>query len=243
MEYGSGLSRSYETIGGSDMNLLYEDKDILVVEKPAGIPVETSRIGSKDMVSLLRNHLAETVKNHQDGIPYLGMIHRLDQPVQGVMIFAKNQKAAASLSKEIAQNEMKKTYLAVVEGKAKEAETLTDFLLKDGRTNTSRKVPKGTKGAKEARLSYECLKILETPDPGQPVLSLVRIHLFTGRHHQIRVQMASAGLPLYGDRKYNPVSAGPTLALCAFELTFRHPSTRKSMTFSCQPAGEIFRRF
>lgn len=80
MEYGSGLSRSYETIGGSDMNLLYEDKDILVVEKPAGIPVETSRIGSKDMVSLLRNHLAETVKNPQDGIPYLGMIHRLDQP-------------------------------------------------------------------------------------------------------------------------------------------------------------------
>ena len=91
------------------MNLLYEDKDILVVEKPAGIPVETSRIGSKDMVSLLRNHLTETVKNPQDGIPYLGMIHRLDQPVQGVMVFAKNQKAAASLSKEIAQNEMKKT--------------------------------------------------------------------------------------------------------------------------------------
>ena len=144
------------------MNILYEDKDILVVEKPAGIPVETSRIGSKDMVSLLKNHLAET-GGKPGGIPYLGMIHRLDQPVQGVMVFAKNQKAAASLSKEIAQNEMKKTYLAVVEGAAKEEESLIDYLLKDGRTNTSKKVPKGTKGAKESRLSYECLKTLEDP--------------------------------------------------------------------------------
>ena len=226
--------------------LLYEDKDILVVEKPAGIPVETSRIGSKDMVSLLRNHLTETVKNPQDGIPYLGMIHRLDQPVQGVMVFAKNQKAAASLSKEIAQNEMKKTYLAVVEGKAKEAETLTDFLLKDGRTNTSRKVPKGTKGAKEARLSYECLKILETPDPGQPVLSLVRIHLFTGRHHQIRVQFSGHGTPLYGDDKYGEKTAPgqpDLLALCAFRLSFPHPVTGKRMEFEMEPSGGAFEWF
>lgn len=224
------------------MNILYEDKDILVVEKPAGIPVETSRIGSKDMVSLLKNHLAET-GGKPGGIPYLGMIHRLDQPVQGVMVFAKNQKAAASLSKEIAQNEMKKTYLAVVEGTAKEEESLTDYLLKDGRTNTSKKVPKGTKGAKESRLSYECLKTLEDPALAALPLSLVRIHLFTGRHHQIRVQMADVGLPLYGDQKYNPASKGSTLALCAFELTFRHPATGKSMTFSCKPTGEIFGKF
>ena len=224
------------------MNILYEDKDILVVEKPAGIPVETSRIGSKDMVSLLNNHLAET-GGKPGGIPYLGMIHRLDQPVQGVMVFAKNQKAAASLSKEIAQNEMKKTYLAVVEGTAKEEESLTDYLLKDGRTNTSKKVPKGTKGAKESRLSYECLKTLEDPALAALPLSLVRIHLFTGRHHQIRVQMADVGLPLYGDRKYNPASKGSSLALCAFELTFRHPATGKSMTFSCKPTGEIFGKF
>ena len=213
-----------------------------VVEKPAGIPVETSRIGSKDMVSLLKNHLAET-GGKPGGIPYLGMIHRLDQPVQGVMVFAKNQKAAASLSKEIAQNEMKKTYLAVVEGTAKEEESLTDYLLKDGRTNTSKKVPKGTKGAKESRLSYECLKTLEDPALAALPLSLVRIHLFTGRHHQIRVQMADVGLPLYGDRKYNPASKGSSLALCAFELTFRHPATGKSMTFSCKPTGEIFGKF
>ena len=209
------------------MNILYEDKDILVVEKPAGIPVETSRIGSKDMVSLLKNHLAETG----------------GKPGQGVMVFAKNQKAAASLSKEIAQNEMKKTYLAVVEGTAKEEESLIDYLLKDGRTNTSKKVPKGTKGAKESRLSYECLKTLEDPALAALPLSLVRIHLFTGRHHQIRVQMADVGLPLYGDRKYNPASKGSTLALCAFELTFRHPATGKSMTFSCKPTGEIFGKF
>lgn len=224
------------------MNILYEDKDILVVEKPAGIPVETSRIGTKDMVSFLRNHLAETSPK-PGGVPYLGMIHRLDQPVQGVMVFAKNQKAAAALSKEIAQNEMKKTYLAVVEGKAKEQEALTDYLLKDGRTNTSRKVSKGTKGAREARLSYECLKTLEDPALAASPLSLIRIHLFTGRHHQIRVQMAGAGLPLYGDQKYNPASKGSTLALCAFELTFCHPATGKSMTFSCEPSGDVFGRF
>ena len=176
------------------MNILYEDKDILVVEKPAGIPVETSRIGSKDMVSLLKNHLAET------------------HPVGSVLFHVPE-------------------------------ESLTDYLLKDGRTNTSKKVPKGTKGAKESRLSYECLKTLEDPALAALPLSLVRIHLFTGRHHQIRVQMADVGLPLYGDRKYNPASKGSTLALCAFELTFRHPATGKSMTFSCKPTGEIFGKF
>ena len=223
------------------MNILYEDKDILVVEKPAGIPVETSRIGSKDMVSLLKIIWRKRVESPA-AFPYLGMIHRLDQPVQGVMVFAKIRRATF-LSKEIAQNEMKKTYLAVVEGTAKEEESLTDYLLKDGRTNTSKKVPKGTKGAKESRLSYECLKTLEDPALAALPLSLVRIHLFTGRHHQIRVQMADVGLPLYGDRKYNPASKGSTLALCAFELTFRHPATGKSMTFSCKPTGEIFGKF
>ena len=225
------------------MNILYEDKDILVVEKPAGIPVETSRIGSKDMVSLLKNHLAET-GGKPGGIPYLGMIHRLDQPVQGVMVFAKNQKAAASLSKEIAQNEMKKTYLAVVEGTAKEEESLTDYLLKDGRTNTSKKVPKGTKGAKESRLSYECLKTLEDPALAALPLSLVRIHLFTGRHHHIRVQMADVWPPPLRRPKiqsrFQRVHSGP---LCLRAHLSEHPATGKSMTFSCKPTGEIFGKF
>ena len=149
------------------MNILYEDKDILVVEKPAGIPVETSRIGSKDMVSLLKNHLAET-GGKPGGILYLGMIHRLDQPVQGVMVFAKNQKAAASLSKEIAQNEMKKTYLAVVEGTAKEEESLTDYLLKDGRTNTSKKVPKGTKDVYKRQA---CVFVKTEPIPLESIMT------------------------------------------------------------------------
>ena len=211
------------------MNILYEDKDILVVEKPAGIPVETSRIGSKDMVSLLKNHLAET-GGKPGGIPYLGMIHRLDQPVQGVMVFAKNQKAAASLSKEIAQNEMKKTYLAVVEGTAKEEESLTDYLLKDGRTNTSRICSKNTPGAKKAVLSYEILETSEVTG-----LSVVQIHLGTGRHHQIRVQMAGAGAPLWGDNKYNPEFVNKRgyfpIALRAFRLSFCHPTTGKRMEF------------
>lgn len=214
------------------MNILYEDNDLIVVEKPAGVPVETSRIGLADMVSLLRNHLAVPGGK----VPYLGMVHRLDQPVQGVMVFARNQKAAGNLSAQIAKGEMEKTYLAVVNGQAREQASLTDYLLKDGRTNTSRIVPKGTKGAKEARLSYERMANTET-------LSLVRIHLFTGRHHQIRVQMAGAGLPLYGDQKYNPNPVGTSVALCAYQLTFRHPSTGKKLTFSCTPAQEIFQIF
>lgn len=244
------------------MNILFEDKDLLVTEKPAGIPVETKRIGLADMVSLLKNHLA--AENGKP--PYLGLIHRLDQPVQGVMVFAKNPKAAAHLSAQMSKGEMNKTYLAVVIGKAKEKDALCDFLLKDGRANTSRIVPPGTKGAKEARLEYERLAVCNyscfcrhsnsdrnsslrehttgvLPSPPSIPLSLVRIHLFTGRHHQIRVQMAHAGFPLYGDQRYNPSPIGSTIALCACELTFRHPATGKKMTFSITPAGEIYHIF
>lgn len=220
------------------MNILFEDKEIIVVEKPAGIPVETRRIGQKDLMSLLKNHLAEKQPGRP---PYLGMIHRLDQPVQGVMVFAKTPSAAKELSAQIANGSMQKTYRAVVTGILPECGELTDHLLKDGRTNTSRIVPKGTKDAKLSRLTYQHLG--HQPEKG---LSLAEIHLLTGRHHQIRVQMAGAGFPLYGDQKYNPSSphkSGENVALCAFQLTFRHPATKKTMSFSCTPAGEIFKIF
>ena len=178
------------------MNILYEDSDLLVVEKPAGIPVESRKIGVPDMNSLLKNYLASQSLNHP---PYLGMIHRLDQPVQGVMAFAKTPRAAKTLSLDLANGSMTKHYLAVVTGIPPEEGELTDFLRKDGRTNTSAIVPKGTPGAKLARLTYRRISVLPSES-----LSLVQIHLLTGRHHQIRVQMAGAGFPLYGDRKYNP---------------------------------------
>ena len=224
--------------------ILYEDDQILVCHKPAGVPVQTKKIGTQDMESILKNYLFIHSSHHAGHKPpYLAVIHRLDQPVSGILVFARTPAAAKNLNQQLQNDQFEKYYQAVVCGALPDSGTLTDYLVKDGRTNTSKKVPKGTKGAKESRLSYECLKTLEDPALAALPLSLVRIHLFTGRHHQIRVQMADVGLPLYGDRKYNPASKGSTLALCAFELTFRHPATGKSMTFSCKPTGEIFGKF
>ena len=208
--------------------ILYEDDQILVCHKPAGVPVQTKKIGTQDMESILKNYLFIHSSHHAGHKPpYLAVIHRLDQPVSGILVFARTPAAAKNLNQQLQNDQFEKYYQAVVCGALPDSGTLTDYLVKDGRTNTSKKVPKGTKGAKESRLSYECLKTLEDPALAALPLSLVRIHLFTGRHHQIRVQMADVGLPLYGDRKYNPASKGSTLALCAFELTFRHPATGK----------------
>ena len=220
------------------MNILYEDKEIIVVEKPAGIASESKRLGSQDMVSLLKNYLAP---KNPGKPPYLGLIHRLDQPVQGVMVFAKTPAAAKSLSAQIANGTMNKIYRAVVMGKLQEKGELTDYLVKDGRTNTSAVAAKGTPDAKLSQLNFQSLGYAADAN-----LSLAEIQLLTGRHHQIRVQMSHAGFPLYGDQKYNPASPhnpGEHVALCAYRLTFTHPSTKKKLTFSCTPAGKIFEIF
>lgn len=220
------------------MNILFEDKDILVVEKPAGIASESKKLGTPDMVSLLKNYLAS---KNPGKPPYLALVHRLDQPVQGVMVFAKTPAAAKNLSTQLNNDSMQKVYRAVVTGKLPENGELTDHLLKDGRTNTSRVVPKGTPESKEARLTYRSLGY-----SAEQNLSLAEIQLLTGRHHQIRVQFSHAGFPLCGDQKYNPdapVIRGENVALCAFRLTFLHPVTKKKLTFSCTPAGKAFEKF
>lgn len=198
--------------------ILYEDKEILVCRKAAGIAVQSARLGEKDLVSILNNHLAEQAKlcgtsrngakkkaAGGTGFEPIRVVHRLDQPVEGVLVFAKTKKAAAGLSKQVTDGTMKKTYQAVccvtekgrkwMEDSA-EWNTLTDYLVKDARTNTSSVTEKGRKEAKEARLSFRI--VVRCRD-----LALAEIVLDTGRHHQIRVQMAHAGLPLYGDVKYN----------------------------------------
>lgn len=215
--------------------ILYEDKDIIVCHKPAGIAVQNARIGSMDMESALKNYLAQ---KNPGRMPYLGIIHRLDQPVEGVLVFAKNQKAAAELSRQMAKGEMKKTYLAVTEGASKkETGTLEDWLKKDGRTNTSAVVKPGTKDAKKAILHYK----VKAKKDGK---TLLEIHLETGRHHQIRVQMAHAGMPLLGDRKYNSQEETKIpLALCSAGLTLCHPVTKKKMEFTTTPSGEGFADF
>ena len=250
--------------------ILYEDKDIIVCRKPAGIAVQNARIGAMDMESSLKNYLAAAGNGRQ--IPYLAVVHRLDQPVEGVLVFAKNPKAAKNLSAQITAGKMEKIYLAVTfgspdeyeknetarkneadskedvagGGKQHEPKILEDYLRKDGKTNTSSVVSPGTPGAKKARLSYEVLDGTTDKISGKKKW-LLRIHLDTGRHHQIRVQMAHAGMPLAGDRKYGAesgvtIGAG-NLALCAASLTFTHPGTGKVMKFQTTPQSPAFDGF
>lgn len=220
------------------MNILYEDAWMLVCEKEANVPVQSSRVGVRDMVSILKNYRKETEGMRRE--PYLGVVHRLDQPVQGLIVFAKTREAAAKLSAQARGDGMKKEYLAVACGQCREKEgVLVDYLVKDGRTNTSRIGKAGEPGAKEARLDYRIIR-------EEGGYALVSICLHTGRHHQIRVQMAHAGMPLAGDRKYQPQvswSPGEYLALCACRLTLRHPATGRRMTFRAEPKGVFFEKF
>lgn len=215
--------------------ILYEDKAILVCRKPAGIAVQNAKVGSMDLESLLKNYIAQ---KNPGQIPYVGVIHRLDQPVEGILVFALDKKAAAGLNRQMTGGQIAKTYLAAVSGKCKVKQgTLEDWMKKDSKTNTSAVVSQGTQGAKKARLSYEVLE-------EQEERSLVKIHLETGRHHQIRVQMSHAGMPLLGDRKYNPEEKfDGQLALCSAELAFQHPVTGKKMKFSIKPEGKGFEIF
>ena len=225
-----------------NIGILYEDPYILVCRKPAGVPVQSANSRVKDMVSILKLYLLE--ESGKPGEPYLGVVHRLDQPVQGVIVFAKTDRKGSG--------QVVKRYCAVVRRNAdvyKETETaaeyqeLTDYLQRDRRTNTSYIVPKGTKGAKESKLRYAILE--ETED-----LSLVDIELLTGRHHQIRVQLSGAGMPIAGDKKYDEKSAKTTgtreketPALCAYSLSFQHPKTGKQMDFTVLPEGGAFEKF
>ena len=228
--------------------ILYEDKDIIVCHKPAGIATQTARVGQADMASEITNYLKAARPDSKKPI-YVRVIHRLDQPAEGILVLAKNKTAAAALSKQAAGERMEKEYLAVVCGKdMPQLGELTDYLVKDGRTNTSRVVPPEVKDAKKAVLEYEILekKLLEEDDPCQ--LALVKIRLHTGRHHQIRVQMANAEMPLLGDYKYaDDVTLAMTkrlgikdIALCASRLVFDHPKTGKRMQFQITPEGAAF---
>ncbi len=233
--------------------IVYEDKDIIVCHKMAGIPVQTGKVGAIDLVSELKNYLMKSQSSKVIKEPYLGIVHRLDQPVEGVILFAKNQKAAGVLSKQLTTGIMNKCYYAVaagVPGDGEEQGILTDYLIKDNKTNSS-KVVTGkeiTKDAKESKLEYALIKKVII---GDKAYALYDIHLLTGRHHQIRVQMANAKKPLLGDRKYgndfsNTLSTElsvKNVALCAYKLEFTHPSTNKKTEFKIKPEGKIFGQF
>ena len=201
------------------INIIYEDNHLLVVEKPINVPVQKDNSNDLDLLTMLKQYLKE--KYNKPGNVYLGLVHRLDRPVGGIMVFAKTSKAASRLSEQIRNGTFKKKYLAIVCGKVKDEDTLEDYLLKNTKTNTVKVDKKG----KKSILKYKILDYKEG-------LSLVEIELITGRSHQIRVQFSSRGYPLYGDQRYNKDSkVGEQIALFSNYITFEHPIKKEKINF------------
>ncbi len=201
--------------------ILYEDNHLLFVEKPVNIPVQEDRSKDQDLLNLLKEDLK--IRYQKPGNVYLGMVHRLDRPVGGAMVFSKTSKAASRLSDAIRRQAVEKKYLAVVRGKPKKKYgLLKDYLVKDKRENKVYTAHPENKNAKEAKLEYEVIGSKEN-------LSLLSIKLHTGRPHQIRVQLSSRDLPLYGDQKYGEKvnQTGEQIALWSETLVIEHPTKKR----------------
>lgn len=211
------------------LEVLFEDNHIIVVKKEPNIPSQADKTEDLDMLTIIKAYLKE--KYNKPGNVYLGLVHRLDRPVGGVMVFAKTSKSASRLSDQIREKVFKKKYLAVVDGQFENKKgVMEDYLYKDERNNMSRVVNKDKKNAKFSKLDYEVLAYNEVKN-----LSLVKVNLHTGRHHQIRVQLANSGHSIFGDQKYGTRGKNKQISLWAYELTIKHPITKEEMTFRCLP--------
>lgn len=223
------------------LNILHEDDSIIVCVKPYGVPSQSDKTNSEDMISMLKLRIYERENRSEE--PYLAAIHRLDRPVSGIMVFAKTKEAAANLSKQSEDGDMIKYYQAILTGELPNEEgILKDYLLHDKKNNITTIVSKDTPGAKYAELEYEVLDVMETD---QGILSYVLIILVTGRHHQIRVQMAARKAGIWGDTKYNPKfqkvkKEYKQIGLHASRLEFVHPVTGEQMVFKDEPTGKAF---
>lgn len=209
--------------------ILFEDNHLLIVEKPVNIPVQEDASRDPDLLSLLKKDLK--VRYQKPGNVYLALIHRLDRPVGGAIVFAKTSKAASRMATLLRQRAMERMYLAVVRGKMRvQAGELVHYLKKDPRKNFVRIVQPSVAGAKMARLRFQVLYKTKN-------LSLLLVKLVTGRSHQIRVQLSAIGHPLYGDQKYGKAVniVGEQLALWSYELSFIHPVTKQPLTIQSYP--------
>ena len=205
-----------------NLEILYEDNHIIVVKKMPNIPSQADKTEDVDMLSIIKEYIKE--KYNKPGNVYLGLVHRLDRPVGGVMVFAKTSKAASRLSEQIRNKSIEKRYIALTHNHTKEHEILKDKLLKNEKTNTSKIDEKG----KYAILEYNLIEYRNN-------MSLIDINLLTGRHHQIRVQLSHHGYPIYGDQRYGIDKEGIQIHLWAYKLKFKHPVKDEIMEFTYYP--------
>ena len=216
------------------VDVIYEDNHVLVCIKPQNIPSQADDSNDLDMLTMVKNYIKE--KYNKPGNVYVGLVHRLDRPTGGIMVFAKTSKAAARLSEQIKTKDFQKRYLTVVCGKPKyNAENLVHYLKKDTKENKVKIVPSSEQDAKRAELNYKVLATYEEQ------LSLVDVELLTGRSHQIRVQMSSIKTPIFGDSKYGgDIIKGQKLSLWAYNLSFMHPTTKQKLNFTvCPPTDAL----
>lgn len=211
----------------SKLNILYEDNHIIVVVKPYNVLSQGDATGDRSIMDAIKDYIK--VKYHKPGNVYLGLVHRLDRPVGGIMVFARSSKAASRLSKAFNEHSITKKYMAIVHGKVSKKEELVDYIEKDKNGNSFI-----SKNGKKAILDYELLQYNKEND-----CSLVSISLKTGRHHQIRVQFASRGHYLLGDQRYG-VLDNKQISLFSYYLSFEHPVTHEILEFKVMPKKENY---
>ena len=210
-----------------DIEVIYEDNSIIVVNKPQNIPTQADESGDKDMLTMVKEYVKE--KYNKPGNVFIGLVHRLDRPTGGVMVFARNSKSASRLSEQIRNGDFDKTYFAITKAIPSPASSrIVTYLKKDTKANMAKIVPMLEEGAKRAELEY---KVLETFD----TMALVKVNLMTGRGHQIRAQLASIKCPIVGDQKYDQNAIKANLHLFAVELKFNHPISGERMVFRVFP--------
>ena len=216
------------------INIVYEDNHVIVAVKPPNMLSQADKTKDADILSLVKDYIK--VKYNKPGNVYVGLVHRLDRPVGGLMVFARTSKAAARLSAQMREHEMGREYLCVTEGQVKDKFTLINYLIQNERLNRVMVCDADERGAQEAILHGHCIG-------RKNGTSLCSLRLDTGRKHQIRVQRKEMGAPLWGDHRYGHGIPGQQIALWGYKLTFEHPTTKNIMTFQHLPCGSVWNTY